>query len=369
LSAASKRISTVPFDLGRGRWPIEHTFDYSAVMDTQLRWTTTEEPGPQSTLFDPNTGMERHVGKGEYRGVESRTLINRIPASAPLPFEHTINAYRGCSHACSYCFARPTHEYLGFGMGSDFDSKIVVKVNAIDLTRAETAPRRWAGQPIAMGTNTDPYQRAEGKYKLTRGIVEVLGERRNPFSILTKSSLVLRDLDLLSEVATRTRVTVDFSIATLDDDVWRISEPGTPHPRRRIEAVKRLNEAGVPSGILMAPVLPGLSDRTDQLEEVVVAGLDAGARFISPMYLHLRGGLREHYLDWLAGQRPDLARRIRAEYGPAGYAPQADAARLSNTVRDLIERHGGIRTQRMARADMARTITAPDVEQMGFELR
>lgn len=341
-------------------------------MDTQLRWTTVDDPTPQRTLFDPLG--ERHVGKGEYRGleffhVEARTLINRIPATAPLPFEYTINAYRGCSHGCGYCFARPTHEYLGFDMGRDFDTKIVVKTNAVDLVRAETAPRRWAGHSIAMGTNTDPYQRAEGKYKLTRGIVEVLGERHNPFSILTKSSLVVRDLDLLADIARHTRITVDFSVGTLDEEVWRISEPGTPHPRKRIEAIRRLNEAGVPSGILMAPILPGLSDSPDQLDEVVRAGLDAGARFISPMYLHLRGPLRDHYLAWLAGFRPDLVRIIRAEYSGSGNAPTARTEWLAQTVRDKIERHGGIRAQRIPRARMVARAADPQSEQLGLDLR
>jgi len=344
-------------------------------MPGQLRWTTIASTRDEahSQLFDPNAlgGMERHAGKGEFRGleffhVESRTLINRIPATAPLPFEYTINAYRGCSHSCTYCFARPSHEYLGFDMGADFDSKIVVKTNAVELARAETAPRRWAGSPIAMGTNTDPYQRAEGKYKLTRGIIEVLGDRANPFSILTKSSLVLRDLDLLSAIARETRITVDLSIATLDEQVWKLTEPGTPHPRKRIEALGRLAEAGVPSGILMAPVLPGLSDRPDQLEAVVVAGLDAGARFISPMYLHLRGRLRDHYLGWLEGVRPDRRAELDRLYGPSGNAPRRSATWLSDTVRELIDKHGGIRAQRIPRAHMAMRPTPPDHQQLGF---
>src|SRR5690606_21102870 len=134
------------------------------------------------------------------------TILNRVPGDY-LPFDWTINPYRGCSHACVYCFARPTHEYLGFGVGEDFDSQIVVKTNAVELVRAETAPGRWAGDPIAMGTNTDPYQPAEGKYRLTRGILEVLTERRNPFSLLTKSTLSLRDIDLFSEAARHTDVT------------------------------------------------------------------------------------------------------------------------------------------------------------------
>ena len=271
-----------------------------------FRWASLEDDGPR--LFQP---ARRVVGTGEYRSltfheVESKTLINRVPESSHVPFRYTINPYRGCSHACTYCFARPTHAYLGFDIGPDFDSQIVVKTNAVALARAETAPARWAGDRIAMGTNTDPYQKAEGKYRLTQGIVEVLSDRRNPFSILTKSTLALRDLDRFVEAVGRTQVSVDFSIATLDEDVWRETEPGTPHPRQRIAAVKRLNEAGVPSGVLVAPLLPGISDAEAQVAEVTKAAEDAGARFITPMLLFLSPPVKPHWMRWLRNHRPEL---------------------------------------------------------------
>jgi DNA repair photolyase len=189
-----------------------------------------------------------------------------------------------------------------------------------------------------MGTNTDPYQKAEGKYHLTREIVEVLGAVRNPFSILTKSTLILRDLDLLAEAATRTDVRANLSIGTLDPEVWRLTEPGTPPPWKRVEAVARLNEAGIECGVLVAPVLPGLSDRPEQLDAVVKACVEAGARSISPILLHLRPGVKEHYLDWLASVRPDLLPRYEALY-PRSYAPKAEQDRLSAVVRASIERH------------------------------
>src|SRR5205807_10168114 len=182
-----------------------------------------------------------------------------IPKASLLPFRWTINAYRGCSHACSFCFARPTHEYLDMNAGEDFERKIVVKVNAVERLKAELSPAKWAGDHIAMGTNTDPYQRCEGKYHLTRGIVETLAEHANPFSILTKSTLILRDLDVLTEAAQRADVRANFSIGTLDEEVWRTSEPGTPHPSKRGEAVATLTEAGIPPGVPAAPVPPGLS--------------------------------------------------------------------------------------------------------------
>ena len=213
------------------------------------------------------------------------------------------------------CFARPTHEYLGFDMGKDFETQIVVKVNAVDLVRAETAPGRWGGDSIAMGTNTDPYQAAEGKYRLTKGVIEVLVERENPFSILTKSPLVLRDLDLIVEASKRAEIRVDFSIPTLDQDVWRRTEPGTPHPRKRIEAVGRFNEAGVKSGVMMAPLMPGISDSPEQIAAVKRAARNVGAQWCHEVKLHLRG-VRGHFLDWLEKDNPDLLPSYKQLYPP-----------------------------------------------------
>ena len=308
-----------------------------------LRWRLEGDDRGQATLFEEE--VERHVGKGEFRGLEflhvnARTIINEVPAASHLPFRFTINPYRGCSHACTYCFARPTHEYLDLGMGEDFERKIVVKVNAVERLRAELAPGRWAGDHIAMGTNTDPYQRCEGKYRLTKGIVEVLAAAGNPFSILTKSTLILRDLDLLAEAAGRIDVRANFSIGTLDEEVWKLTEPGTPHPLRRIEAVAKLNAAGVPCGVLVAPVLPGLSDAPEQLEAVVKACVEAGARPIASILLHLRPGVREHYLGWLAEARPDLLALHQELYRKA-YAPKSAQNRVSGMVSELVERHGG----------------------------
>ena len=211
------------------------------------------------------------------------------------------------------CFARPTHDYLGFNVGADFDSQIVVKTNAVDLVRAETMPGRWPGDSIAMGTNTDPYQAAEGKYKLTRGIIEVLADRKNPFSILTKSPLVLRDLDLITEASKQTDVSVSFSVATVDADVWRRTEPGAPHPRRRLEALAKLRAAGIKGGVMMAPIIPGISDRPDQIAAVEQAAREAGAESWHPVKLHLRG-MRKHFLDWLANDSPELVEQYEQMY-------------------------------------------------------
>jgi DNA repair photolyase len=234
------------------------------------------------------------------------------------------------------CFARPTHDYLGLGIGEDFEKKIVVKINAVERLRAELASPKWKGEPIAMGTNTDPYQAAEGKYHLTQGIIGVLAEARNPFSILTKSTLILRDLDRLVAAARRTDVRLDFSIGTLDKDVWRATEPGTPPPERRVDAVRRFNEAGIPCGVLVAPILPGLSDREEQIKAVIDACLAAGAVSITAVPLHLRPGVRDHYLGWLARTYPALVPRHERLFAAGAYQPKADRARIVRIVNELV---------------------------------
>jgi DNA repair photolyase len=284
---------------------------------------------------------ERHIGKGEYQGLEflhvnARTIINPVPASSRMSFRYTINPYRGCSHACTYCFARPTHEFLGLGTGEDFERKIVVKVNAVERARAELASSRWHGDLIAMGTNTDPYQHAEGKYHLTQGIIGVLSERSNPFSILTKSTLVLRDIRLLAAAAARTPVRVNLSIGTLDRDVWRLTEPGTPPPDKRVDVVRRLNEAGIPCGVLIAPVLPGLSDADEQVTGVAEACRAAGAVSVSIVGLHLRPGVREHYLSWLSEMRPDLMELYDSRFRRGAYQPKREQERLSALVAAVV---------------------------------
>ena len=304
-----------------------------------MRWhQADDEIGGQPALFaaDGLTGPERGTGRMtglEFLHVNARTILNPIPDRSPVPFHWTINVYRGCSHACTYCFARPTHEYLGLNSGVDFDRKIVVKINAVEKLKVELRHPRWAGDAVAMGTNTDPYQRCEGKYRLTRGVVEALAERANPFSILTKSALVVRDIDVLTEAARRAEVSVNFSIATVDERVWRATEPGTPHPRRRLDAMRTLAEAGIRTGALIAPVLPGLSDGRRQLDEVATAIRAAGGRVLSVMPLHLRPGVREHFMAWLADFDPGLHADYTRRYARRNYAPAEYTATLRRAIR------------------------------------
>ena len=300
-----------------------------------IRWTLADDEDA-GALFPDERRATRHVGTGLYRGLEflhvnAKSIINRVDGDT-FGFNYTINPYRGCSHACTYCFARPTHDYLGLGIGRDFEQKIVVKINAVERLRAELASPKWRGDLIAMGTNTDPYQAAEGKYHLTQGIIDVLAEAANPFSILTKSTLVLRDLDRLVAAAQRTSVRLDLSIGTLDKDVWRSTEPGTPPPERRMEAVRRLNAAGIPCGVLVAPILPGLSDRDEQITAVVRAAVEAGARSVTGVPLHLRPGVREHYLGWLAGAHPTLVERHQQLFARGSYQPKAERERIARLV-------------------------------------
>ena len=275
-----------------------------------------------------------------FRGItfieaEAKSIINHVPGNY-LPFKWTINPYRGCSHACTYCFARVTHTYMDMSAGKDFESKIVVKVNAPELLRNELRAKRWKGEHIAMGTATDPYQRAEGKYGIMSRIISTLTEFRNPFSILTKGTLILRDLELLGEAAQVTDVSTALSIGTLDEDAWRRSEPGTPHPRKRLEAVAKLNDAGIPCGVMLAPILPGITDDPAKMREVITAALDAGATHVSPILLHLRPGVKDVYMSWLEENYPDLVPRYMSMYDNKAYASKSDQAALSDKVHEII---------------------------------
>jgi DNA repair photolyase len=231
------------------------------------------------------------------------------------------------------CFARPTHTYLGFNAGRDFEREIVVKVNAPELVRAELARPSWRGEHVAMGTNTDPYQWVESKYRLMPGIWEALRDAANPCSVLTKSPLLLRDLPLLREIAEVTSITANLSIPTLDEKAWRASEPHTPHPRKRIEAVAELSRAGIPTGVLIAPLMPGINDDPAQVEAILAAVTSAGASSVGGVALHLRGEVRGVFMSWLRSYRPDLVDRYERLYARGAYAPQEERERLSALVR------------------------------------
>jgi DNA repair photolyase len=231
------------------------------------------------------------------------------------------------------CFARPTHKYLDFDAGRDFEREIVVKVNAPEVLRAELARKSWKREHVALGTNTDPYQWVEGRYRLMEGIWEALRDAANPCSVLTKSPLLLRDLHLMLEIAQRTSFSACLSIPTLDEKAWRATEPHTPSPRARLEAVAELNRAGIPTGVLIAPLMPGINDAPDQVEPLLELAAQAGATSVAGIALHLRGDVRKVFMDWMRAQRPDLVPRYEELYRRGAYAPREERERLSRMVR------------------------------------
>lgn len=269
--------------------------------------------------------------------VRARSILNRVPAASRMPFRWTINPFRGCSHACEFCFARPTHKYLDFDAGRDFEREIVVKVNAPELLRAELARPSWKGEHVALGTNTDPYQWVEGRYRLMEGIWEAMRDAAdgagNPCSVLTKSPLLLRDLPLMLQIAERADFSASLSIPTLDEKAWRETEPHTPNPRARLEAVAELNRAGIPTGVLIAPLMPGVNDAPEQVEPLLEAALEAGATSIGGIALHLRGEVKGLFMEWLRQRRPDLVPRYEHLYRRGAYAPVAERRRLGAMVR------------------------------------
>ncbi len=231
------------------------------------------------------------------------------------------------------CFARNTHTYLDLDAGRDFEREIVVKVNVPELFRAELGKPSWKRELVAFGTNTDPYQWAEGRYELMPPMIEALRDSETPTSILTKSSLVLRDLDLYLELAEIADVSVNFSVPTLDEKIWRATEPHTPHPRKRLEAVAAFNEAGIPSGVLIAPLMPGINDSPELVEEIVSIAEEAGATFVNGIALHLRPGVKEVFMSWLSAARPDLVPKYEELYQDRAYAPNAERKRIGSLVR------------------------------------
>jgi len=313
------------------------------------RGTQAEGGGQAPALFERDTVARTTVARTfdtpGFRGmtfyeVHARSVINRVPESSRMAFRWTINPYRGCSHGCVYCFARNTHVYLDMDAGLDFNSRIVVKVNAPELVRRELAAPKWRGEHIAMGTNVDCYQRAEGRYRLMPGIIGALRDAANPFSILTKGTLILRDLDLLADAAQVTDVGLNVSVGFIDKELSRSAEPGTPGPARRLAVCAAISARGLRCGVLMGPILPFLSDSPGQLAAAVRQIAAAGAARVSPIVLHLRPGAREWFLQWLGEQHPDLVEPYRRLYGSGAYAPRAYQQRIGAQVRELAAQYG-----------------------------
>ncbi len=284
-----------------------------------------------------------------FEEIECKSALNRVnlPAASAMPFRWTLNPYRGCQHACTYCFARGTHEYLGYDAGRDFEARIVVKVNAPEMLRRDLSRESWRRELIAIGTACDPYQPAELKYSLTHRILEVLRDAANPVSLVTKSPFVVRDADVIASLAQVADVTINFSISTLDEEIWKRIEPSTARPVKRLEAMRFLSERGIRCGVLLAPVLPGLTDDPQSLEDVVEAARKHGASFVHDNVLYLKPGTKEWFMPFLREAYPHLSERY-AKYYRGAYAPRTYTQDVHRTIEGLRRKFGLVPPERIA---------------------
>ena len=339
-----------------------------------MRWNGQEvlDEGVGHTPALPGLrGLLRSVRTPEFAGVvfhevEAKSALNRVPGASPMPFRWTVNPYRGCSHACVYCFARNTHTYLELDAGADFDSQIVVKVNVARVLERELRSPKWAGEPVAMGTNTDPYQRAEGRYRLMPGVIGALARSGTPFSILTKGTVLARDLPQLAAAAADVSVSLGVSIALVDRELQARLEPGTPSPAARLELVRRITDAGLSCGVMVAPVLPLLTDSAEALDALLAQIAGAGASGATVLALHLRRGTREWFEAWLAREHPRLVAPYARLYRRGAYVDPEYRRALAERVGPLLRRHGLDRGVGMPRTPEAapEQPTAPPAEQL-----
>jgi DNA repair photolyase len=295
----------------------------------------------------------------EYREEPCRSALNRVKG---MPFNWSLNPYMGCAHRCTFCYVRAFELRADRPFDDRYGRTIRVKTNVADVLARELARPSWRGEGVAIGAATDPYQPVEGRYRLTRACLEALAAAANPFSLITRGPMIVRDLDVLQEAAGRADVSVNFSIPTLDPDVWRKTEPGTAPPRQRLRALKQLVNAGIKAGVGMAPILPGISDRPDQLAEVVRAAREAGATHLWANVLFLRPGTREHFLEQLARDWPEELERYERLYAGRAYLKGQEAQEVRGRVAELRERHG-IADRRIVRAQ-----PSPEPRQLALAL-
>ena len=320
-----------------------------------MRWEGQEVTGEDAAALpglQRMAGLVRSVRTPEFAGivfheVAARSVLNKVPEASRMPFRWTVNPFRGCSHACVYCYARATHRYLDLDTGADFDSQIIVKVNAPDVLRRELARPSWGREQVALGTNTDPYQRAEGRYRLMPGIIGALAESGTPLSILTKGTLLRRDLPLLREAAEQVPVSLGVSLAFVDEELQQLVEPGTPTPRARLDLVRAIRESGLDCQVMVAPVLPWLTDSREHLDALLGAVAEAGATSATVFAAHLRPGVKDWYLAWLQRHRPQLVGEYRRLYGRGSYAPTAYRTWLTERAAPLLRAHGLDRPSRL----------------------
>jgi DNA repair photolyase len=306
------------------------------------------------------TEAERRADEATYQEVVCRSALNRVRG---MPFNWTLNPYRGCTHGCHYCFARRYHAQFEMDADDQFASVILVKRNFVEILQRELDRSSWAREHVAFGTATDPYQPIEGHYRLTRRSIAALARGRTPIGLITKGPMVVRDCDVLVNLTRAAGCTVYMSVPTVDEDAWRRLEPGTAHPLQRLRAVRELIEAGVDAGVLMAPIVPGFSSARDKLERTVKAIADHGARFIGCNVMHLQDGTREHFMKFLEREFPSMRPRFERLY-VGKYPPDAYRAEVQAMVRMLQERYAVTAHKPERKFTGAATPTEP--EQVGF---
>lgn len=285
--------------------------------------------------------------RAEYREEPCKVALNQVKG---MPFGWSLNPYMGCAHRCTFCYVRAFELRADRPADARYGTSIRVKVNIADVLRRELARPSWRREGIAIGAATDPYQPADGRYRLTRACLEALADASNPFTVITRGPLIVRDVDVLAAAARRAAVSVTFSVPTLDEEIWRRTEPGTAPPRQRLRALSKLVDAGIRASVGLAPILPGLSDRPELLAEVVRAARDAGACGVWANTLHLKPGTREHFLDCLARDWPELLPEYERLYGRRAYLQQAESTPVRDTVRRLA-RESAIRDRRRVRLE------------------
>ena len=282
------------------------------------------------------TEATRRADAARYQEVRCRSALNPVKG---MPFEWTLNPYRGCTHACHYCYARRYHTQFELGADDEFSSIIFVKTNFVDVLRRELQKPSWQGEYVAVGTATDCYQPIEGHYKLTRRSLEALCEFRNPAGVVTKGPMIVRDKDVLADLSARAGCSVYVSVPCVDEDVWRQLEPGTAPPMQRLRAVRELVDAGVRAGVLMNPIVPGLSSKPALLERTMKAIADHGARFVGCNVMFLEGGTRDHFMRWLSAEYPHLVDGYTQLYARK-YAPSAYRKEVQTVVNGLRRKYG-----------------------------
>ena len=292
--------------------------------------------------------MKPLMARTEYFEIVAKSALNRV---AHMGFKWSLNPYQGCFHSCVYCFARAHAKLADRDPGAGFSARVGVKVNAPELLRQELSRRSWKREMVAFGTATDPYQPIEGRYRITRRCLEAFRDYRTPIGLITKGTMVIRDIDVLVELSRRAKATVTFSIPTVDEVVWSRTEPGTPPPRKRLKVLKALVDAGIEAGVGMAPVLPGLSDAPSQLEATVAAAAEAGACYVWANVVYLKPGTKEHFMEFLGRDYPQLVHRYRELFpGGAAYLPNGVKAPIVTAVAE-IKRRRGVGDRRAWRAE------------------